>query len=96
MERALNEPVLEVDGLVKHFGEIRAVDDVSLTLAPAEVLGLVGESGSGKSTVANCIMRLLDPTAGTIRLKGTDITTLSRRQLRPCLLYTSPSPRDRS
>ena len=83
MERALTEPVLEVDGLVKHFDEVQAVDGVSLTLAPGEMLGLVGESGSGKSTVANCIMRLLDPTGGTIRLKGTDITTLSRKQLRP-------------
>jgi oligopeptide/dipeptide ABC transporter ATP-binding protein len=47
------------------------------------MVGLVGESGSGKSTVANCVMRLLEPTAGTIRLHGVDITHLSRRNLKP-------------
>jgi oligopeptide/dipeptide ABC transporter ATP-binding protein len=89
---AVAVPALEVDGLVKRFATgtrlgggaaVHAVEDVSFALAPGEVLGLVGESGSGKSTVANCILRLTDPTAGTIRLQGTDITHLSRRALRP-------------
>ncbi len=53
------------------------------SIAPGELLGLVGESGSGKSTVANCVMRLLEPTDGAIRLEGNDITHLSRRELRP-------------
>jgi oligopeptide/dipeptide ABC transporter ATP-binding protein len=87
-------PVLEVIDLKKHFpvgsqllpgrgGTVYAVDGVSFSLASGEILGLVGESGSGKSTVANCILRLLDPTDGTIMLKERDITHLSRRQLRP-------------
>jgi oligopeptide/dipeptide ABC transporter ATP-binding protein len=85
-------PALEVEGLVKHFpvgsrfgdgAVVHAVEDVSFSLAQGEMLGLVGESGSGKSTVANCVVRLLEPTAGTIRLQGVDITHLSRRSLRP-------------
>jgi oligopeptide transport system ATP-binding protein len=90
---AQTQPVLEVEGLVKHFplGRgigagariVHAVDGVSFGIAPGEVLGLVGESGSGKTTVGYCINRLYEPTAGTIRLEGADITHLSRRQLRP-------------
>jgi oligopeptide transport system ATP-binding protein len=88
-----SEPVLEVTELRKHFASggrivgggdtVYAVDGVSFAIAPGEVLGLVGESGSGKSTVAHCILRLLEPTSGTIRLRGVDITHISRRQMRP-------------
>jgi len=81
-------PALEVVDLVKHFPSkhkqvVHAVDGVSFTLARGEMLGLVGESGSGKSTVANCVLRLTKPTSGTIRLNGVDITSLSRRAMRP-------------
>jgi oligopeptide/dipeptide ABC transporter ATP-binding protein len=62
---------------------VHAVDDVSFVLQHGELLGLVGESGSGKSTVANCVMRLTEPTGGEIRLRGVDITHLSRREMRP-------------
>jgi oligopeptide transport system ATP-binding protein len=80
--------VLEVTDLVKHFSGrggrvVHAVDGVSFTLGRGEILGLVGESGSGKSTVANCVLRLTTPTDGKIVLNGTDITTLSRRAMRP-------------
>jgi oligopeptide/dipeptide ABC transporter ATP-binding protein len=84
------EPVLEVRGLTKRFavprthggGQVHAVEGVDLTIEAGQVLGLVGESGSGKSTVGKCIVRLLEPTAGTIRLHGRDISHASRRKLR--------------
>ncbi|MGH3314614.1 MAG: ATP-binding cassette domain-containing protein, partial [Nocardioidaceae bacterium] len=91
--REAADTVLEVTDLKKHFrasqgiggggGLVYAVDGVSLNIGRGEVLGLVGESGSGKSTVGRCIMRLLEPTAGTVRLNGVDVTRLSRRQMRP-------------
>ena len=90
---AATTPVLEVTDLVKHFstgsglrrgaGVVRAVDGVSFSIGPGEILGLVGESGSGKSTVGRCVTKLLDPTSGSIRLLGTEISGLSRRAVRP-------------
>jgi oligopeptide/dipeptide ABC transporter ATP-binding protein len=91
----VNEPILEVDGLQKHFpvtrgvifrkqiAAIKAVDGISLTVNRGETLGVVGESGCGKSTMARCIMRLLDPTGGKIVFDGRDITHLPRAQMRP-------------
>jgi oligopeptide/dipeptide ABC transporter ATP-binding protein len=86
-------PVLVVDALKKHFPIRRgfltkqdlvfAVDGVSFSIAEGETLGLVGESGCGKSTVGRAILRLIEPTAGTIRVAGQDITTLSNREMRP-------------
>ena len=63
--------------------EVAAADDVTLTLRKGRTLGIVGESGSGKSTVARCIVRLIDPTSGGIRLAGREISELSRRLLQP-------------
>jgi ABC-type glutathione transport system ATPase component len=87
------EPVvLETDDLGKiyrersFFGSVRevaAAQNVTLTLRKGRTLGIVGESGSGKSTVARCIVRLIDPTSGAIRLAGRDISELSRALLQP-------------
>ena len=80
--RVVDDVVLELKDLVMHFGPVRAVDGVSFRLRRGQVMALVGESGSGKSTVGRCIVRLLEPTAGRVLLGGTDVTHLSRAQLR--------------
>ncbi|GAB3329860.1 ATP-binding cassette domain-containing protein [Micromonospora halotolerans] len=73
---------LELEDLVMHFGPVRAVDGITLTIPKGRVTALVGESGSGKSTVGRCVVRLEKPTAGAVRIAGTDVTQLTRRQLR--------------
>src|SRR5207245_1212889 len=85
--------LLEVRDLVKHFpvrrrlfargsGLVRAVDGVSLSIGAGETLALVGESGSGKTTTGRCILRLVEPTSGTVRFDGADLLALAPRDMR--------------
>ncbi len=62
-------------------GEVRAVDDVSLRIESGETLGLVGESGSGKSTLGRLILRLIEPTSGSIRFNGRDLISATHREM---------------
>jgi oligopeptide transport system ATP-binding protein len=90
----MTEPILSVRGLVKHFpvrrgivvsrtvGQVRAVDDVSFDIARGETLALVGESGCGKSTTGRLILRLIDPTGGSVRFRGEEIAGLPADDMR--------------
>ncbi len=89
---ATAQDVIAVQGLDMTYGGsgffrksegVKAAQDVNFTIRPGQTLGIVGESGSGKSTVARCIMRLIDPTAGKVTVAGTEIAQLGRRQLQP-------------
>src|SRR4051812_41796821 len=79
-------PLLQVRNLTKIYGQsahaARAVDDVSLDIHPGETLGLVGESGCGKSTLGRLILRLLEPTAGSVSFNGTNVLAASSSDLR--------------
>jgi oligopeptide transport system ATP-binding protein len=87
-------PLVEVRSLMKIFplgqsmfgapakGEVRAVDDVSLDIHAGETLGLVGESGSGKSTLGRLVLRLIEPSAGSVRFEGRDLVSASHREMR--------------
>ena len=85
-------PLVEVAHLVKRFNRggglfgrgsvVTAVDDVSFSIEEGETFGLVGESGSGKSTTGRCMLRLLEPTSGSVRFRGEDVLAFSRARLR--------------
>lgn len=89
----MTKPLLKVEGLKKHFpiqrsllgkttGQVKAVNDISFDVFEGETLGIVGESGCGKSTTGRLIMRLIEPTEGSIQFEGKELTTLSNREMR--------------
>ena len=89
----MTTPLLKVDNLVKHFpikggilgrtvDKVHAVDGVSFDLAKGETLGVVGESGCGKSTTGRCILRLIEPTSGSVSFEGKNVTGASKDELR--------------
>src|ERR1044072_4773179 len=86
-------PLLRVIGLKKHFpltrgllsrfyAHVKAIDDVTFDIHPGEPLGLGGESGSGKTTIGRCILRLIEPTSGSIVFESTDVLTLGANDMR--------------
>ena len=91
----MSEPLVEVRDLVKHFpitrgivfqhqvAAVHAVDGVSFDVMRGESLGIVGETGCGKTTTARLLVRLLEPTSGTIKFEGKEIASMSRREFKP-------------
>ena len=90
---ATAQPLLQVTNLVKHFPlpggwlardhrVVHAVDDVSFEVRPGEVFGLVGESGSGKTTLGRLLLRLVEPTAGSVVFEGQELTSMPEASLR--------------
>ena len=90
----MSQPVVEVSGLTKHFSikvargvrvarrTVQAVSGVDLTVQQGQTVGLVGESGSGKTTVGRCILRLIEPTSGSIEFNGRELVGMPAEELR--------------
>ena len=87
------EPLVEVNNLVKYFpvragllqrvvNHVKAVDDVSFIVRKGETLGMVGESGCGKTTIGRTMLRLIEPTGGSVKFEGKDVFTLPPRELK--------------
>ncbi|ACM30744.1 ABC transporter ATP-binding protein [Agrobacterium sp. SHOUNA12C] len=95
----MNEPLLSVRNLAKHYTtrgtKTSVLQDISFEIGRGEVVGLVGESGSGKTTIGRSVLRLIEPSAGSIRFDGIALTTLSAsamRRIRPRMQYIFQDP----
>ena len=93
MELKDNDVILEVENLVKHFTLkqtysdsnskiLKAVNNVSISLKKGETLGIVGESGCGKSTLSRCILRLIEPTEGSVKFLGKNVLSMPKEEMR--------------
>jgi branched-chain amino acid transport system ATP-binding protein len=74
MDDCLDQPILSISGVSKHFGGLRALDDISFNLPAGEIMGLMGPNGAGKTTLVNVICGFYKPDAGKIKFKGEDVT----------------------
>ena len=98
------DAVISVEGLVKRYPEVTAVDDVTFAVPRGAIVGLLGGNGAGKTTTLGMLLGLVLPSAGRITILGEDMRRHRHRALARvnftspyvCLLYTSPSPRDLS
>ncbi|HEX8048235.1 ABC transporter ATP-binding protein [Rhizobium sp.] len=95
----MNKPLLSVRNLATHYTtrgtKTNVLQDISFEIGRGEVVGLVGESGSGKTTIGRSVLRLIEPSAGSIRFDGVDLTTLSAsamRRVRPRMQYIFQDP----
>ena len=95
----MSEPLLSVRDLAKHYTsrgtQLTILQGISFDIGKGEVVGLVGESGSGKTTIGRSVLRLVEPSAGSVRFDGTEITTLSSsemRRARPRMQYIFQDP----
>ncbi len=82
MQLVMESGILSLQGLTRRFGDTRAVDGVSLDIAPGQFVGVIGRSGAGKSTLLRLVNRLIDPSAGRIEFDGVDVTALRGKALR--------------